>query len=326
MRFAFCFLTFLFVGIATNARASCGSATCPIDVDTGASVPRGFIRLDYAYESIDQSQPRAGRRKASVGEIRGHHDEESTFNSIQRFSLEAGLRDGWTLLLSLPFVHREHQHTHHHHGTDVREAWNIRGMGDLTVLNRLVMGRSGDGRASVSLLLGGSLPTGRDTAKNEAGSEAEVGITPGSGAHSLIAGLAWLRESAALTATGRYAPLPVFVSSTMQWYEEGRERYRLGRVWQLNAGAVYPALPKVGLSGQVNLRVNGRDDRGRTSEEVQKTGGTFVFLTPGIEFRMSPALRTYVHVQLPVYQRVNVIQLTSDVNLLMGASYRFSAL
>ena len=59
---------------------------------------------------------------------------------------------------------------------------------------------------------------------------------------------------------------------------------------------------------------------------MEKTGGTFVYVSPGIQLGLSEALSVFAVIQIPVYQRVNVIQLTSDQNVSMGVSYTFSML
>lgn len=299
--------------------ASCGSSSCPIDLSLAERTERGVIRLDYTQEYIDQSQPKMSRRNAAVGEIRGHHDEVFTINEIKKISLDAGLTDRLSLQLILPFVHREHYHVHHHHGSDEHEYWNLNGMGDLTVLSRYAF-------THLSVIAGGVFPTGRDKALNDTGEEAEAGILPGKGTYSLILGGSLTKNFTAKTWNGLYAKLPVFFSSTYQWNGRSDHDYKIGNIWLANAGGVYPVLPKVGLMLQSNVLVSRRDSKGRTGEEVKKTGGTFVYISPGLQLALAENLWSTFMVQFPVYQRVNVIQLTSDNNIILGVSYRFSVL
>jgi len=308
------------------ARSGCGSASCPIDVATAEHTGAGDIRLDYTYIYSDQTRARIESRNASVGEIRGHHDEVSTLNIIQKVSVEAGLTPRLSLQLSVPMVHREHRHIHHHMGADINDSWNFDGVGDLEVLSRYAFINRPDGGLRASVILGGVLPTGRDSAVNERGDAAEVGILPGKEAYSLIAGASLARAWSAKTATGAYARLPAFISSTYQWNGQGTENYKIGNMWISNAGIVYPILPKVGVILQTNVHVSRKDDAGNTREEIQKTGGTFVYLTPGLRLTLTDDLWSFFQVQLPVYQYLNSIQLTSAVNLMGGVSYRFSAL
>jgi hypothetical protein len=73
---------------------------------------------------------------------------------------------------------------------------------------------------------------------------------------------------------------------------------------------------------QLNLLVKDRDGIGQTREEVEKTGGEFLYLSPGLEWRPTEGWRAYALVQVPVYQRVNSLQTTSDCNVLVGIEYR----
>src|SRR5258706_3744826 len=94
---------------ANNAQASCGSATCPIDslsLDRGGA---GWVRIGYAFEYINQDQPRIGKSKASIGEIPGDHDEIYTVNRVHRLNASLGLTDRLSADVLLPFVLRSHQ-------------------------------------------------------------------------------------------------------------------------------------------------------------------------------------------------------------------------
>ncbi len=317
----------VFLSITAPLFASCGSASCPIDIYSMDRTEKGFVRVDYSYEYIDQNQPRIGRQAAAVGEIRGHHDEVYTLNQTQRLGIDVGLASRWNLQLVLPFVHREHDHIHHHMGANVNESWNFNGMGDLTLLNRIGLNTPASPASPyLAAIIGGVLPTGREQAQNADGDDAEIGILPGKGAYSLILGVSESQSFKAKTLNGLYARVPIFVSSTYQWNGKGTDDYRVGDIWLANIGVTYPLLPRLGFINQLNFRVNLRDDKGNTREEVEKTGGSYLYFSPGIQLTFAENLWSYMIVQLPLYQRVNGIQLTSDSNFLLGMSYKFSAL
>lgn len=331
------FSLILLIGSCRTAAlwASCGASVCPLDTMTPEKIEKGWMRLDYSYEYSDQDQPRVGRHRASVGEIPGHHDELFTVSEVQRLGLEAGLTSRWSVQFILPFVQREHQHIHHHMGSDLLESWDVKGMGDLTFLNRVaVVQPENPAHPALFLSAGVKLPTGKDNAKGISqdttnaieSEEAEVGIQPGSGSTDLILGASGLQSYSVPTLTQAYARLPIFWSTTYRFNGKGKEDYRLGNTLIANAGFVYPLFPKVGWTTQVNLRISRPDDAGKTNEEIEKTGGTYVYASPGFRFELGENFWSYITLQLPIYQRVNEIQLTSDQNLLTGISYRFSAI
>lgn len=321
------FVSALFLNLNNQIFASCGASSCPIDTFTTEATQKGQIRLDYSYEYIDQHQPQIGRHDATVGEISGHHDEVSTLSETKRIGLSAGLTDRFSLDLVLPTIHREHQHIHHHMGEDLTESWNFDGLGDLqAILRTTLIKPTNIAGTTVSLLTGGKLPTGRTHAANNEGDEAEVGILPGKGAYSFIAGASYLKTTSVKTAHGDFATLPFFISTTYEWNQPGVDEYRMGNTWLFNTGVTYPLFSKLGLIGQINTKIARKDDRGNTREEVEKTGGSYVYASPGIQLTLAEGLVSFVIVQIPVYQRVNSIQLTSDYNFTAGLSYKFSVL
>ena len=125
--------------------------------------------------------------------------------------------------------------------------------------------------------------------------------------------------------------MPFFVSTTYQFNDEGTDDYQIGNSWLTNVGVVYPISSKVGISTQINMRVAAADTAhshngdAAESEHAQRTGGTFVYLSPGLQVSLTDNLWSYATVQFPLYQRVNVIQLTSDTNVKAGISYKFKA-
>ena len=119
---------------------------------------------------------------------------------------------------------------------------------------------------------------------------------------------------------------PVFASaSTRVTGTDGRFGYRAGTEVLLNAGIAYPVLERLHLLGQFNFRYRDRDDRGNAEGvPVVNTGGEYLFFSLGLRVRLVGELWAYGLVQLPIYQRVNGIQPTSNWGLLLGAIFRFS--
>lgn len=333
-RFLTGFIAFIVFGFAIilpqQGWASCGCASCPIDTHTQEKSEKGVIRLDYSFQYIDQDTPRAGRDKVEVGAIEGEHNEIYSVNRVHTLAVDAGVTSRLNLQLIVPFVNRAHQHLHV--ADDELETWNFSGLGDMSLVSRYAwLKPEEESRPTVSSIFGVKLPTGKRHEKNDEGEEAEVGIQPGSGAYSLIVGASSLQMFSVPTLNGAHAQLPFFMSTTYQMNDEGTDDYTMGNEWLTNVGAVYPLLPKLGFSTQINLRVRASDSAhahdGDTEMEdhAKRTGGTFVYLTPGLQLSFTDNVWSYVNVQLPVYQRVNIIQLTSDANYQAGLSYRFQA-
>ena len=313
----------LLSGFCHPAWASCGSASCPVDTTSGERRGEGWVTVGYQFEYIEQDEHRIGTRSAAFREIRGEHDEEFTVNRIHRLLASIGLTDRLSVDLQLPIVSRSHAHIT---DEDVLKSWDFSGVGDLSLQTRYAFWKPKSSRwPTLSAILGGEFPTGAHHKKNSDGKEAEPGIQPGSNSYDLIVGLSSLQTFNVPMLTGQYGTLPVFSSVLGQFNGPGNDDYRLGDTLNVNLGTSYPLSPKFGLLTQLNFVLRDRDGIGRTDQEVQKTGGEFLYFSPGIEFRPSDSWRAYMLVQIPVYQRVNSIQVVSDYNVLLGMTYRFKA-
>jgi hypothetical protein len=308
-------LLFLLAFTALRLDASCGSASCPIDLHALNRPMKGQLTFDFSLQYIDQDQPRILTRRARVGEIPSDHEELRTINRAATLGLAYGITDLLQVSVSTPYVARTHEHIHTASGE--LEHWNLHGIGDTLVQARYRFG--GDFWA----MAGVKLPTGSSTRTN--GEEpAEVPVQPGSGSTDTIVGLAY--EGGIVRATGAQGPLgnsaliPLLLSATYRRNGTAHD-YTVGNELQVNAGTAYPLRSNVELLLQANARVRGRDDS-PDPEDHELTGGRFLFLSPGVRVSAGRAA-WYALIQLPLYQRVNGIQLTSQRNVISGVQMRF---
>ena len=322
---ALCGCLFVWAVASQTAWASCGASSCPVDTSGWQrQQEKGSVQLDYQFEYSEQDQHRIGRRNAAFREITGHHDEEFTVNRIHRLGVSIGLTDRLCLDFRVPIVSRSHGHVHEHEGEDVLGSWDLSGIGDLAVLLRYAFWKGSlPSQPTLAVTLGGEFPTGKHHEKNSEGDEAELGLQPGSNSLDFIVGLSSIQSFEVPMWNGKRGTLPFFWNASAQFNGPGNDNYRLGDTFQFNIGTSYPIVPKWGLLTQFNLLVKDRDGIGNTDEEVEKTGGEFLYFSPGLEYRPNDSWRLYTLVQIPIYQRVNLIQTTSDYNILMGATYRF---
>ena len=310
--------------VSSSSWASCGASQCPVDMTKGECPRKGSVSLGYQFEYVEQDQHRVGTGSASFREIQGHHDEEFTVNRGHRFNTSMGLTDRFSMDLQVPVISRSHAHVHQHEGEDILEAWDIHGIGDLLLRFRYVFWKPvSPRRPDLSILLGGEFPTGKQDRKNPEGDEAESGVQPGSHSYDLIIGLASLQRFNVPMLQGQQGVLPLHCNLIAQFNGHGKDGYRLGDTLQLNVGISYPLFLKLGLVTQLNFLLRDKDDKGNTGEEIQKTGGEYLYFSPGLEIQTGDNWKMFAMIQLPVHQRVNSIQTTSNYNVLMGITYRF---
>lgn len=304
--------------------ASCGSASCPLDLHALQSPSERGFTLDLSFQYIDQDQPRIGSRSASVGEIASDHDEVRTINRLAALQAGMPISKRLQLVVSAPFVSRSHQHVDATSGA--LDRWNFGGFGDVLVQGRYRLTQPSAMKRSALWLTGGvKLPTGATHESSAGGEDAEITITPGSGSTDVIAGLTWqsgfLRETSIGGPMGSTTLIPFFVSALVRFNGRGESDYRRGRELQLNAGSEYPLTARLHLLGQLNARELAKDDVGKTDEDRDLTGGRFVYLSPGIRFVVSPRTSVYAIAQLPIAQHVNGLQLTSRTNYVAGVRW-----
>lgn len=300
---------------AHGARASCGAAFCTTNTSWDVHGPwsGAGTRLDIRTEYIEQDQPRRGRRDVEVGEVPRHHDEVSTVNRNVIVGLDHSFDANWGITLTIPIVDRDHQHFHHHDGQIVNESWDFRELGDVRAIARYQMLGSGP-VAATGVLLGAKLPTGRFELTNASGDEAERTLQPGSGTTDLLVGMF----------THDVLPLPdssYFAQAMVQVPMDDRDDYRPGARLSVDLGYGYQATDWAVLLLQVNVQ-HQRGDTGGEAEPAD-TGGTIVSLSPGLSLAVSDKTRIYGFVQVPVFEYVSGVQLSTDWSAVVGASVHF---
>jgi hypothetical protein len=153
------------------------------------------------------------------------------------------------------------------------------------------------------------------------GEEPEPSARPGTGSWDGQAGIHVMRSASLPGLGGVHVWTPIFASVLGRLNGRGTEEYRLGHELQLNAGSSYPLAGPVTLLAQVNARFRGRDDAGSTDALSANTGGTWVFVSPGLSLASARGASIYGYVQMPVYQRVNRIQIVAPWMLSTGVSF-----
>jgi hypothetical protein len=303
----------------TIVSASCGAAFCM--VNTNWSVQglwnQPGPRFDLRYEYIDQDQPMTGTRRIDVGEIARHHDEVSTLNHNVFATLDYGFTPEWGMSVVVPSVDRRHEHIHNHRGAKLIERWSFRELGDVRVQGRW-QSVVDDGRADSAgfggLTFGLKLPTGRHDVANGEGAVAERSLQPGTGTTDLMLG-GYYRLVLPLS------DWSAFVQAQVQLPLAERDGYRPGVQAGIDGGVRYELNPRVGLMLQLLYRYKARDKG--VDAEPEDTGGQTLAVAPGVSVALTDTVQLYGFVQLPLFQRVNGVQLTSDWSAVAGVSVQF---
>ena len=297
--------------------ASCGSSSCPIDLNALNKPAPGGFSADISYEYINQNQPRIGTRSAAVGELPAEHDEVRTSNRVTSLLLRYGAGDRWIFSATLPYIDRAHDHL-----ADgiTPEHWNLRGIGDITLQARRRVSKS-------FWVIGGvKLPAGATSLANSAGEKAEVPIQPGTGSVDEIVGFTYERGVNAATPVhgemGNIARIPLFLTATYRRNGNAARGYRVGNEIQINTGTAYPITHSIEALLQLNGRSKARDVNPEAGGRDPFTGGKTLFVSPGVRWSADRAA-FYALMQLPLYRDYNGLQLSAKRQLITGIQLRF---
>ncbi len=136
----------------------------------------------------------------------------------------------------------------------------------------------GVNKTFLSLFGGLSLPTGKN--RKELGGEIDPGMQPGFGSTSFTIG-----ASAARQIVG---PFTLVVDTSYDIFTR-RENFKFGNEWRLDLAGVYELygkpekfVSKIDGILELNLLHISRDEEG--SERLRATGGTILYLSPGVRF------------------------------------------
>jgi hypothetical protein len=309
-----------------SAQASCSSAVCSFNTNVEA---RGELHalqksLDIRYEFIDQNQQRHGRDEVSRKLNSDGELEERTLNRnlIAMFDYPVTARWAWSF--QLPLISRSHTHdsnpahAHAHaqpmHGTLEQQSWEFTEIGDLRVTGRYLLNEPQAGAANAGVKFGLKLPTGNFEVTNNEGEQAERSLQPGTGTTDLLLGAFYTHPFAAGQASW-------FVEGLWQKPFAEHEDYQPGERLTFDLGLHRTINNQVRVLLQLNTQWRGRD-RGDAANPAD-TGGTFVYLSPGLSYSLAGNLEVYGFFQQPLYQRVNGVQLTADWSAALGVTYRF---
>jgi len=338
-RVGFTLLWLGFLAWPGGAQANCGAAFCSLSTDwagQGVWTEQG-VRLDLRYELITQDTLRNGSRAVDYdseeAEAQGlPHLERKTVNRNLLLTVDYAIDSRWAVAVTLPYIDREHEHIElgghghaelgaprfHTEGAEpAEESWTIQEPGDARIVGRYMFGSEDDFLAlprTWGMEFGLKLPTGATDVDNGDGEVAERPLQPGTGTTDAILG-GFVSQRFAGGGTSLFAK--VAAQEALNEHDD----YAPGTRLSLDTGLRFQATTVLGLMAQFNLLWKDRDHGGEA--EPADSGGTFLFLSPGIALGLAMDFQLYGFYQYPLYQYVNGVQLTADQGIVLGLSARF---
>ena len=226
-----------------------------------------------------------------------------------------GLREDVTLAVTLPYVSKRLEQPG---GSPTLRS---EGLGDTPVVAKYrFYQRTGLGETTeAAAIFGLELPTGRDGVST-GGVTLPPPLQPGSGSLDAILGGAFTRIR------GRW----LLNADLLAKVNSEANDYRFGTVIRADVGGHYRAYPAryerydqptLNLVAELNGVWSDRDSQDGT--RVDNSGGTVLFVTPGLQFILNQSLLFEGAVQLPVVMDLNGTQLEQDYAAILGLRIRF---
>ncbi len=302
--------------LAPGLAMACSTCGCSLNSDwssQGYAVSSGWhlsLRQDY----FDQSKLMHGTDSVDRGAFQYPTDEEVQRKTINRTTLlgaDYNFSRYWGITAQLPYTDRHHQ-TIAGGDTEVSTS-DARGIGDLRLLAHY-QGFSED--AGLGVQFGLKLPTGRYTQRFASGPQAgqplDRGLQLGTGTTDALFGVykfGYLTDS-----------LAYFGQAMAQIALDARDGFRPGNSLNVDFGVRY--LDAGRFTPQLQLNLHGEQRESGRQSDRPNSGANYAYLSPGLGLKLSPRLEAYAFVQLPIWQRVNGLQLEPRQLWSLGVRYR----
>lgn len=309
-----------------QACASCGSVLSRNWETQGIVSTQGWS-VDVTYDLLNQNKQRydsgaaSAARMAAItaagGEVEDYTRTQTVTSKINYTS------DVWGLSIQLPYVKRTH-------GT-FGGAWptgaqylssSASGIGDMRVLAHY----SGiSSHNSSGLIAGLKLPTGTNKSYFSDGiTPLDAGLQIGTGSTDTILGAYTF---------GAISDFGWFMQGTWQHAVATKAglagmTYRPGDAYAFNAGIRHSRFgDKFVPTVQLNVIKRNVDTGTGVPNDpitgVSVSGGTLAYITPGATYRLGGGWLLHAFLQLPLYQKVNSLQLTPSYIFSFGMGYGF---
>ena len=311
------------------ACSSCG-CTLSSDWDSHGFTTHSGWKLDLRYDYLNQDQLRSGTGTISPGAASqivtgtGNQEvEKFTRNQYYSAAIDYSGSPSWGISLQIPYIDRTHRtlgtasdgYTPATGGGQYDSSTSSLGDVKLTGHYQGFLPRHNFG-----IQLGFKLPTGSHTRMgtstdpaNPGGVPIDRGLQPGTGTTDGILG-AYYFDS--LSRDWDY-----FIQAIAQLALNSSDGYKPGNGYNLNLGVRYMGMTSAFPQLQVNAR-HVEHDTGDNADQIS-TGGTLIYLSPGLVVPVTRLTSIYGFVQLPLYQDVRGVQLAPRYSASIGARFSF---
>lgn len=291
----------------------CSVCGCSLSTDWVAAGYDSTLRgwgIGLRYEYSDQIDLRSGTHSLEGAELTFPDERETqqrTLNRSMWFDFNYGADASLDVAVQLPYYDRFH--TTVAEGDTAISTSHATGLGDLRLLahvQKIQLARS------VGLQVGLKLPTGEFDQKFIQGPKSDEpldrGLQLGTGTTDLLIGLSWFARPAPNLGCFSQLAFDQPFGRRRKFLPSSRLNLSGGLRW-LNSSRFTPQL-------QMNIKMETRE-RGAEGDYTN-SGSVLAYLSPGLAAEVTKHSNAFVFCQLPVYQRVNGLQLEARWLLSFG--------
>jgi hypothetical protein len=337
--------------VITIPRPVQACATCGCSLSTDAAMGYSDMpgwRASLEFDFINQDQLRSGTGSVSNSQVATINDaggsqevEKQTINRYVTAGLSYRPNGDWNFNLLLPYIDRSHTT----YGAamnpltpDKVSGASVDSLGDIRFITSfqgllpthnlgfqlgvvLPTGDYGGANAAGTGTVGRN-PVAFDTGPNSRnpspGNLLDTSLQAGAGATDLIVGAYYYQAVS--------QNFDAFINGQFQaalWHklDQPGQDYRPGNLATVSFGLRYEENPDVVPQLQVNV-THKNADQGVLADTIS-TGGTVVYLSPGVSVSVAHNMELFAFVQLPLYSRLTGYQLFPHWTASVGASYAF---
>ena len=307
----------LLAGAWPTSASACSSCGCTLNSDwssQGYSVSSG-LRMDIREDYYDQDQLRSGTHSVDRSSLDIPNEQEVQQRTLNRNTIAAldySPSRLWGLRIEVPYYNRFH--TTIAEGDDEISTSYSSSIGDVRLTARY-QGFSPD--LSWGIQAGLKLPTGATDVLFESGPQAgeqvDRGLQPGTGTTDVLFGVYNFGNLG--------AHLGYYAQALLQQPLNSNDGFKPGAGLNLNFGVRYLYAGNIVPQLQFDVRMEGRETG--SSSDHDNSGATFAYLSPGVTVALSARIQAFSFLQVPVYQKVNGLQLQPGRFLSVGMHVSF---
>jgi hypothetical protein len=316
--------------VPSSAVFACASCGCTLNSDWGSQglTSSSGWSLDLRYDTLNQNQLRTGTSTISASAAANTTNtatgdlaevESYTNNRYVTATLDYNQGNAWGVSLTLPYIKRSHSTlgvgSDGINPGDGAYDSSASGLGDVRVIGRYYGFTEAK---NFGLQFGLKFATGETSQfGNDGSTPVDPGLQLGTGTTDAIIGAYYfdnLNQNWDYFVQGQFQS--ALKSSTMNGLS-----YRPGDSVNLTGGLRYHGFESLTPMVQINARKVNTDSG--DAADTYATGGTLVYLTPGLVMPISQTVSVYTNLQLPIYQDVKGIQLAPKTIFSVGARVSF---